>query len=273
MDSHRPGSAVLPLALLLLGMNPLARADGVCTERAATPAEAKSYADAYALFLRVAPKAPDGWTSTDSPATGAVPKLCQEFANEPIRRQFDRNFDLERGRQERENEALQAYTDMAKAQQATVAANQAKLDAIDAQVNALNLKVQQAAVAQRFEEVDTLSRQMDALMQQRSALMGIDQSDAQTKQIEARQTHDTHASFALRFETPNRETRDGTPYRTSAGQGLVTTYDDRAGNPIADVRIYFGGASQQARVVVTGDPARVRELMDAADLQAIAAFR
>lgn len=273
MDSRRPGSAVFPLALLLLGVHPSARADGVCTERPATAAETKSYADAYALFLRVAPKAPDGWASTDHPATGAMPTLCRESGNEPIRRQFDRNFDLERGRQERETEAVQAYTDMAKNQQATAAGNQAKLDAIDAQVNALIPKVQQAAAAQRFDEVEALNRQMDALIQQKTALMGIDQSDAQTKQIEARQTHDTHASFALRFETPSREAREGAPYRTSAGQGLVTTYDDSAGNPIADVNIYFGGAAQQARVIVSGDPARVRELVDAADLKAIAAFR
>lgn len=273
MDSRRPGSAVVLLVLLSLGASPPARADGVCTLRAATAAEAKSYADAYALFLRVAPRAPDGWTSTDHPATGAIPKLCREYGNAPIRRHFERNFDLAHGRQQRDDDAMQSYTDMVKRQQAAAAANKAKTDAIDAQVTVLVAKVQKAAAAQRFDEIEPLNRQIDALMQQKTTLMGADEVDTQATQIEARQTRDTGATFALRFETPNNEPRTGQPYRVSAGQGLVTAYDDRVGNPIHDVRVYFGGAPEQARVVITGDPARVRELAEAADLKAIAAFK
>ena len=110
MYEAQPSSVAFTLTLLLSVLNPVARADGVCTPRDPTAVEKKSYADAYALFLRAAPKAPDGWKSTDHPATGAMPKLCREYGNPPVRRHFDRAFHLERGRQEREDKAVQAYT-------------------------------------------------------------------------------------------------------------------------------------------------------------------
>jgi hypothetical protein len=272
MDSRRSRSAVVAFSLLLPCVAPLAHADSECTPRQPTPAETKSYADSYALFQRVAPKAPDGWTSTDQPPTGAVPRLCREYPNEPLRRHFERNFHLERGRQERDAQALQETTAAAQSQQATAASNQAKIAAIDTKINAFMQKSQAAAAAQRFGEVEAINAQMDALMQQKVALMGAAETDTQVTQIEGRQKKDTEATFALRFGTPGSEPRTGKPYRTTAGQGLVTDYDDDLGNPIHEVNVYFGGP-QQAQAVVRGDPARVRALVDAADLPAIAAFR
>ena len=272
VQSAESSSAVLTLVLLLGLTQPQARADGMCTPRAPTAAESKSYAGAYALFLRVAPKAPDGWTSTENPATGEVPNLCQEFGSEPIRRHFGRSFHLERGRKEREEQAVQAYADMMKSQQARAAANQAASDAIDVKMNAIIVKVQEAATAQRFGEVEALNQQMDALMKQKSALMGVDEASAQSDRIAADQNRDTEASFSLWFEAPSREARSGKPYPTAAGKAYLTAYDDH-GYPEHDVRIFFDSGPQQARVMAVGDPARVRELVDATDLQEIAAFR
>lgn len=265
--------SMFALTLGLFAWNPPTRADGVCTERVPTAAEKKSYADAYALFLRAAPKAPDGWTSTDHPATGTMPRLCKEDGSAPVRRGYQRSYHLERGRQERDDQAVQSYVEQAKKQQATAAANQAAIDAIDAKINALTVKVQAAATAQRFAEVESLTQEMDALMQKKMSLMGLDGTGAEAARIEAEQTHDTEASFSLWFETPTDERRTGNPYRAAAGKALLNAYDDGNGNPVHDVRVYFGGAPQQARVTVRGDPARVRALLDAADLAAIATFR
>jgi hypothetical protein len=85
-------------------------------------------------------------------------------------------------------------------------------------------------------------------------------------------THDTLASFALYFEPPKDEPRDGAPYRTVAGKARVNAYESK-GVPTQMVFIEFGGLPEQAVVRVEGDPARVRALVDAADLKSIAAFR
>ena len=100
--------------------------------------------------------------------------------------------------------------------------------------------------------------------------MGYDDIGAQTAKIEAEQSRDTEAHFSLRFDVPSSEPRTGQPYRTAAGKALLTAYEQK-GNPTHDVRVSFQGAPQQATVVVVGDPARVRALLDATDLKAIAA--
>lgn len=270
-DQQRP-STCLASVVLSLALCTAAHADGVCTPRAPTAAEVRTYTAAYEFFVRVAPGAPDGWSATDSPPNAAMPTLCAEYAGDTARRSFARNFRLERGRAEREAQALQAYTDMAKAQQAKAAANQQAIDAIDAEINGLVAQVQAAATAQRFAEIEPLSQEIDTLTQRRSALLGYGEIDATTAQIESDQLRDSEASFHLWIEAPTNETREGQPYRTVAGKAYVTSYEDK-GNPHDDVTIYFDGTPQPVRVRVSGDPARVRALVDATDLRAIAAFR
>lgn len=165
-----------------------------------------------------------------------------------------------------------AYTAMVQRQQAQAAANKAPIDAIDAKVRVVTAKVQEAAAAQRFGDIEALNQQLDALTQQRMKLAGYDQVEAESEQVEAEHSRDTEASFQLWFEAPRNEPRSGQPYRTSAGQAFLSAYDDK-GNPRHDVQVYFAGAPEQARVQVTGTPERVRALLDAADLKAIAAFK
>jgi hypothetical protein len=245
------------------------RADGVCTERPATAVERKAYGDAYALFQRVAPGAPEGWTATDQPADGRLPTLCQEIDG-PIRRSFGRTFELERGRAERSEQAQQAYLTMMERQRAKAAANQAASADIDARINALTLEVQAAAAARKFDQIDSLSRQIEALTQQKMALTGASDLQAQADRIEADATRDTSAAFALYFEKSGNAA-DGAPYPTAAGRGRVSSYDDR-GSPRHLVFIEFDGALERAVVRVEGDPARVRALVDASDLGSVAAF-
>ena len=269
MDTKRLSSLTLSLLLLASAPPPSALADGDCEPRPPTPGEAKTYAAAYELFLRVAPKAPEGWAAHDSPPTGAMPALCRGTS---VRRGFQRAFSRDSDRQARDDQAVQAYRDMAELQQAKAASNQAQIDAIDAKINALSAQVQQAAAAQRFGEIEALNQQMDTLMKQRMALAGYDQLDAQSEQIEAEHSRDADARFSLWFETPRKEPRTGQPYRTSAGQAYLSAFEDK-GNPRHDVHVYFAGGAEQARVQVSGAPERVRALLDATDLKSIAAFR
>lgn len=270
MNTKGLSSAVV-LGLAVAGTPTPALADSDCTPRPPTAAETQVYSAAYQLFLRVVPAAPDGWAAHDSPPTGAVPVLCRGSESAPVPRGFQRNYDREGDRQARDAQAVQSYTDMARQQQATAAANQAKIDAVDAKISVLNERMQQAAVAQRFAEMEPLSQQIDTLMKERARLAGFDQLDQQSQNVEADHSRDTEASFQLWFEAPRNEERSGQPYRTSAGQGYVTSYEDK-GNPRQDVSIHFAGSPQQARVRVSGSPERVRGLVDAADLTAIAAF-
>jgi hypothetical protein len=271
MNRTRLLSAAVFLGLVAVTPAP-ALADGDCTPRPPTAAETQVYAAAYQLFQRVAPGAPDGWAAHDSPPTGAMPVLCGGSASAPLPRGFQRNYARDSDQQARDAEAVHSYADIARQQQATAAANQAKIDAVDAKIKVLNDKVQQAATAQRFAEIDPLNQQIEALVNERVKLAGYDQLDQQAQQIEADHSRDTEASFHLWFEAPRNEERSGQPYRTSAGQGYATTYDD-TGNPHQDVLILFAGSPQQACVRVSGSPQRVRALVDGADLKTIAAFR
>jgi hypothetical protein len=246
----------------------LALADGDCTPRPVMASEKKLHADASALFARVAPKAPDGWKASDSGMTLPT-TLC--FGSN-LRRSFSRNFELEQGRTERNDQAQKAYAAMMEQQRAKAAANQAAADAIDAKINALTLKAQAAATAQKFDQIEPINIQIDALMKQKMALLGMDDAAAQSDRIDAEAARDTQATFALYFEAPKAEPRDGVPYRTAAGKAWMTAYES-GGNPEHLVFIEFGGSPEQAVVRVEGDPARVRALVDATDLKSIAAFR
>jgi hypothetical protein len=153
-----------------------------------------------------------------TPPTGTMPTLCREYGNPLVRRHFDRDFHLERGRQEREEQAVQAYTTQMENQQARAAANRAAIEATDVKINALNTKTQAAAAAQKFAEIEALNHQMEALMKQKSSLMGIEEGSAQEASIEAEATRDTEATFSLWFEAPTSEPRSGKPYRTAVGR-------------------------------------------------------
>ena len=243
-------------------------ADGDCTPRPVTPSEKKLHADASALFLRVAPKTPDGWTASDS-GTKLPATLC--FGSN-LRRGFSRDFELEQGRTERNDQAQKAYADMMEQQRAKAAANKANADAIDAKIQALTLKAQAAAAAQKFDQIEPINVQIDGIMKQKMALLGMDDAAAQSDRIAADAVRDTKATFALYFEAPKKEPRDGVPYRTAAGKAWMTAFESD-GNPEHLVFIDFGGSPEQAVVRVQGDPARVRALVDGTDLKAIAAFR
>jgi len=259
-------AAVTVLAQVVLC--PASLADGDCTPRPVMASEKKLHADASALFVRVAPKAPDGWKASDS-GTTLPATLC--FGSN-LRRSFSRTFELEQGRSERDDQAQKAYADMMEQQRAKAAANQASADAIDAKIKALTLKAQAAATAQKFDQIEPINVQIDALMKQKMALLGMDDAAAQSDRIDAAASRDTRATFALYFEAPKNETSDGVPYRTAAGKARMNAYES-GGNPAHLVFIEFGGSPEQAVVRVEGDPARVRALVEATDLKSIAAFR
>jgi len=259
-------------ALIAMVAARLALADGDCVARAATAAEKKSYDDAYALFLRSAPAAPAGWTSSDSPKAGVMPVLCQGTEGQAVRRGFTRHFQLDEGRQQRQDRAVAGYTDMMKKSQEMQAKNQVAIAALDAKISANMERAQNAAAAQRFGDIETINIETEKLMQQKVVLMGIGDIEATSERIEADEKRDTEASFQLSFEEPPAGPREGEPYTTSAGRARVSAYDDK-GVSYNDVTIDFDSKLAERPVVrVHGDPERVRALLDAADLGTINAL-
>jgi len=251
----------------------LALADGDCVPRPATAAEKKAYEEAYAVFIKAAPAAPAGWTFDDSAAAGEMPMFCQGTEDMPFRRSFSRQFHLEQGRQERQDQAVAGYTDMAKKSQEMQAKNQAAIAELDAKINANTERAVKAATEQRFGDIEAINIETEKLMQQKMALMGMAEMDATSEKIEADAQRDTEASFQLSFEEPSIMPREGQPYTTSAGRARVVAYDDR-GVAYNDVTIDFDSGLRDKPVVrAHGDPARVRALLDAANLKSITASR
>lgn len=273
MNSRTPRTPLAAATLACLFACSTALADGDCVPRPPTAAQKKAYGEAYALFLKIAPAAPAGWTYTDHPASAAVPTICAGSEGEPIRRSFSRDFHLEQGRQERQDRALAAYTDMAKKSQEMQAKNQAAIEALDARINTNMERVQKAAAAQRFDEIEAINLETERLMQQKTRLMGLDEADATSAGIEADEQRDTEARFQLSFEAPPAGPREGEPYRTSAGRARVSAYDDQ-GVAYHDVTVDFDSRLAERPVVrVHGDPRRVRALIDTADLKTIATLK
>jgi len=272
--NHTGLRAALAAAVVISVVFPrLVSADGDCVPRPATAAEKNAYDEAYAVFIRAAPAAPAGWSFTDSPAAGTIPLFCQGTEGTPFRRSFSRQFQLEQGRQERQDQAVAGYTDMAKKSQDMQAKNQDAIAVIDARINARMEQVQKAIAAQRFGDIEGINVEIEKLMQQKSELMGMGDVDATSEKIEADAKRDTDASFQLSFEEPPAEPREGEPYTTSAGRARVVAYDDK-GVAYNDVTIDFDSRLPERPVVrVHGDPARVRALIDAADLKGITAAR
>lgn len=263
--------ALVMLALTFIPVHALA--DGVCTPREPSAAEKQDYTAAYALFLQAAPKPPDGWTSTDYPVDGSLPKLCQEGAAGRIHRSFTRSFHLERGRKDRDDKAMAAYVDQGKRMQAQQEANKAEIAAVDAKIEALIKITVEAAAAGKYDQIEAMNVQQQALMDEKMALMGMTNVDAESERIDADNRRDTEASFQLFFEAPQTEPRQGEPYPTVAGTAFGYAYEEKGVAGIQVMIDFEPVGGQRAVVTLQGDPARVRGLADAADLEVIAAFK
>jgi hypothetical protein len=76
--------------VLVVSISAAARADCTATIRKATPEEKQSYANARALFLRMAPPAPVGWTATDDKASAPAASAGKFAEIDPITQQIDK---------------------------------------------------------------------------------------------------------------------------------------------------------------------------------------
>jgi len=253
---------------LLVGLPCSQPAYADCVTVVPSAADKKSYADAYALFLKAVPAAPSGWTAEDTPGDAELTSVCAGGGGPT--RHFVRKFSNTSDPAERMNQASAASEAAMKRQQEREAMNKSKIEALDAKLAKTMERVQKAASAGDSETIDSASQELDRLMKEKDALMGSSDAQAEQEGIQAQFERDTVATFILSFSTEGDPGLfEPRPYKTVAGRALVAETENR-GVPSHRVHVSFPPSRMTAEF--EGDPKRVRMLVDATDLKALAAF-
>jgi len=259
-------SSIVLSLLVGLSYGQLAYAD--CVTVAPTAADRKTYAEAYALFLKAVPAAPSGWTAEDTPGDAQLTSVCA--GGDGPSRHFVRKFSNTSDSTARMNQAMAASQAAAERQQEREAMNKSKIEALDAKMAKAMETVQKAATLGDSEKIDSASQELDRLLKEKDALMGGSAAQADQEAIQAQFERDTVATFILSFSTGGDPgLYEPKPYKTLAGRALVAETENR-GVPSHRVHVSFPPSRMTAEF--EGDPKRVRMLVDATDLKALATF-
>lgn len=238
--------------------------------RPATAEEQKGYADAFALFQRVAPPAPQGWESHDDPKDGVLKDVCAPSGQRVSQWRFLRGYERREGMVARQAEAQRKMTALMQDGQAKMKANEAKLADIRQKMNALTKKVQALMAAKKYEEVDAVNQEMAALEDEQAKLMNVGDQDAAAKAIEAEAKRDAGATFTLSVGETDLDTRAFTPV-TVGDIKAVRQLLENDGNPWANLVVVLNppsaAKSGQNVVRIDADPTRAEALLKAAKLR------
>jgi hypothetical protein len=135
--------------------------------RPITAAEKKLYEDGYAMFLRMAPPAPAGWTAEDSRQDKTLTFICGPaiFTGFAYSRTFNRPFD-----QARSDTALRKTEAVTAQAEARRNANAAQLADLERRQTELAQRMATLAEQGKIAELAPLSEQCDKLAAEREAL-------------------------------------------------------------------------------------------------------
>jgi len=259
-----PLISLLAVVLLFAPRVTAAQCDG--PKRAPTAAEAKAYADGYALFHRMAPPAPAGWTTADSRTEATVTFICQsdlyDFTNWSFSRTFNRSDADMRARRDaalKQTEALMARAE------ARGKANEAKLADIERRQADLAKRVEAAATAQNLAALGAISEESNKLAAEREALTTDSAAESEMSAVGAAVGKDSTAQFTLTFGA--KDVKLGSTFKpmpSVVGQGYRQDYAGTDGNPQADLVVVLPpvpGSSGQPMVRISADPARAESLL------------
>jgi hypothetical protein len=259
------------VALACVAVARPALADCVFTTRPASAQEKKIYADGFALLQKMAPPAPAGWEQDDSPKDDVLTEVCAPGSAPVTRWAFSRSYSRTSDERARQDAALQQTMAIAQKSAATMKANEARLAEVQKQMEALMKRMQELAAAQRFAEMEKVSSEMETLIQQQEKLMGVAESDAAMKAVEAAADKDISANFSVTVGETEIETRAYEPWTSPVGRGYRQDFVGDNGNPHSDLVIVLpaapGGGPGQIVVRISGDPARAEGLFKAARLR------
>jgi len=264
--------AVSVVSIVLLSAARMATAQCDGPKRPPTAAEAKAYADGFALFQRIAPKAPAGWTADDSRKEAAVTYICESPLYNFTRWTFSRTFNRSQAEmQARGDAALKKTEDVRTRTEARNKAKEAKLADLDRRQEDVVKRIEAAANAQNVAALTALSEENNKLVAERETLMADSAAETEMTAIDAEVTRDQTAQFTLTYGETNVATSSAyKPMASAVGKGYRQDYQEKNGNPVADLMVVLppvAGVPGQTIVRITGDPARADALLKATKLR------
>jgi hypothetical protein len=241
-----------------------AQCDG--PKRPPTRAEAKAYADGFALFQRIAPKAPAGWAATDSRKEPVVTFICESPLYNFTRWSFSRTFNRSQVEmQARGDTALKKTVAVRARADARNKTKEAKLADLDRRQADLAKRAEAAATQQNFTALAAISEESNKLAAEREALMTDSAADTEMNAIDAEVTRDQTAQFTMIYgETDVAMSNAFKPMASAVGRGYRQDYQEKNGNPHADLVVVLppvAGVSGQTVVRISGDPAHADALL------------
>ena len=271
----RTWSRILAISLawiVMLSAARLAAAQCDGPKRPPTIAEAKAYADGFALFQRIAPPTPAGWTATDSRTEPVVTFICEsplyDFTHWSFSRTFNRSDAEMRARGDaalKKTEAVRARAD------ARNEAKEAKLADLDRRQADLVKRVETAAGQQNLAALTAISEESDKLAAEREALMSDSEADAEMTRIAAEVTRDQTAQFTVTYGATDVAVSSAyQPMASAVGEGYRQDYQESNGNPFTDLVVVLppvAGVAGQTVVRISGDSERADALLKATDLR------
>src|SRR4051812_39305642 len=141
--------AISVVSVVMLSAARMASAQCDGPKRPPTTAEAKAYADGFAMFHRIAPQAPAGWTASDDRKDPVITFICESALYNFTRWSFSRTFNRSGAEMQARGEAALKKTEAVRARaDERNKAKEAKLAALDRRQADLAKRVEAAAAKQ-----------------------------------------------------------------------------------------------------------------------------
>ena len=264
--------AISLVSVLMLSAARMASAQCDGPKRPPTAAEAKAYADGYALFERIAPQAPAGWTATDDRKEPTVAFICVSPLYNFTHWSFSRTFNLGQGEMQARAAAALKKTEAVRARaEARNKAKEAKLADLDRRQADLAKRIETAAGQQNTAAFAAISQESDKLAAEREALTTDSAAEAEMTAIDAEMTRDQTAQFTMTYgETDVTMSSAYKPMASAVGKGYRQDYLESNGNPHAELVVSLppvAGVPGHTVVRINGDPARADALLKATKLR------
>lgn len=256
--------SVVSVVMLSAAQMATAQCDG--PKRPPTPVEAKTYADGFALFQRIAPKAPAGWTADDSSKDPVITFICESPLYNFTRWSFSRTFNRSQAEmQARGDAALKKTEDVRARADARNKAKEAKLADLDRRQEDVAKRIEAAVNAQSVAALTALSEENNKLMAERETLMSDSAAETEMTAIDAEVTRDQTAQFTMTYgETDVAMSTAYKPMASAFGKGYRQDYQEKNGNPHTDLMVVLppvAGFPGKTVVRITGDPGRADALL------------
>jgi hypothetical protein len=274
----RISSRILVMSLasvVMLSATRMAAAQCDGPKRPPTPEEAKSYADGFLLFQRIAPPTPEGWTATDSLTEPVITFICDGPSYDFTRWTFSRTFNRSDAEMQARGDAALKKTEEVQARaEARNKAKEAKLADLERRQEDLAKRVEAAAAGKPdLATLGAISEESEKLAAEREALMADSEADAEMTKIDAEITRDQTAQFTVTYGAKASDVELSGAYKPMAsavGTGHRQDYEQSNGNPFADLVVVLppvAGVRGQTVVRIIGDPERVDALLKATKLR------